>query len=64
MADPPAEDRISELLMRAHEFDEMTRQSQRLRRWIEHIRAASPEWPSVTPDEGPQSQEPPKSTET
>jgi hypothetical protein len=47
MADLPAEDRVNELLMRAREFDEMTRQSQRLRRWIEQVRNASQEWPSV-----------------
>ena len=49
MADMPAEDRVNELLMRAREFDEMTRQSQRLRQWIEHIRSSSQEWPSVPP---------------
>jgi hypothetical protein len=49
MKDLPTENHVGELLTRAREFDEMTRQSQRLRRWIEQIRNANQEWPSAAP---------------
>lgn len=62
MADPPSRNDVDDLLARAREFDEMTRQSQRLRQWIERIRSVSQEWPSVSSDseERPQSPDLPK----
>lgn len=60
MADSPTRDDVGELLARAREFDEMTRQSQRLRQWIEQIRTSSEEWPRI----GSESEEHPQSSDS